>query len=80
MVVQEFSQFMSSEGTDSIESVGVPFNPHVHEALEQVPTEDESKNGLVIEEVQKGYSLNGRLLRPAKVKVAKFLKDKNNKE
>ena len=49
---------------------GKKFNPEIHEVIGQVESEDKD-SGTVIEEVKKGYRLNGRLLRPSKVKVIK---------
>lgn len=74
MVVNEFLRFLKSEGAEPLQTVGELFDPHKHEAVEQLETETEAENNIVLEEIQKGYSLNGRLLRPAKVKVAKFKK------
>ncbi len=49
---------------------GQPFNPEFHEAMALVPTADQAPN-TIINVIQKGYSLNGRLVRPARVLVAK---------
>jgi molecular chaperone GrpE len=70
MVVDEFGKFLKSEGAEPIIAVGAMFDPHCHEALEQVPTENSEDNNKILEEIQKGYRLNGRLFRPARVKVA----------
>ena len=48
---------------------GEPFDPQQHEAMTMVPTPDAEPN-TVIDVVQKGYALNGRLIRPARVVVA----------
>ena len=61
---------MKEEGIKVIEALGKPFNPHEHEALMQEET-DAHPEDYVIEELQKGYTLNGRVIRPSKVKVAK---------
>lgn len=63
-------QFLSSiEGLEEIKAEGEKFDPQVHEAVEQVEAEDESDT--VVEVLQKGYKLNGAVIRPAKVKVSK---------
>jgi len=72
MMTEEFSRFLKTEGAEAMETVGCKFDPHLHEAVEQVDTEKESENNIILEELQKGYLLDGRLLMPAKVKVAKF--------
>ncbi|OGR83383.1 MAG: nucleotide exchange factor GrpE [Elusimicrobia bacterium RIFCSPLOWO2_01_FULL_64_13] len=74
MVVGEFVRFLKQEGAEPLKTVGEQFDPHLHEAVEQVEAEDESQNNVIIEELQKGYVSNGRLLRPARVKVAKSAK------
>ncbi len=50
-------------------TIGEPFNPEKHEALGEV--ESEFPSGSVAEEIQKGYALNGHVLRPARVRIAK---------
>jgi len=54
---------------EEIEAVGKRFNPEFHEAVELVESGEES--GIIIEEIQKGYLLNNKVLRPTKVKVSK---------
>ena len=53
-----------------IAAKGEPFDPHYHEAIEMVDTTD-APDHQVIEELQRGYKLKDRLLRPAMVKVAR---------
>ncbi len=79
MVIKEFSSLLKSEGAQSLKTVGEIFDPHLHEAVEQVETDAEDNNNRVIAEIQKGYTLNDQLLRPARVTVAK-VKVKENKE
>ncbi|MCK0538064.1 nucleotide exchange factor GrpE [Alcanivorax quisquiliarum] len=55
---------------EQINPPGQPFNPDLHEAMAMVPSPDAEPNS-VIEVLEKGYALNGRLLRPARVVVAK---------
>jgi len=62
--------FIKSQGVEEIKSLGEKFNPNFHEAIGQVEIKDKTP-GLIVEEIQKGYKINGRLLRPAKVKVVK---------
>jgi len=54
---------------EEIKAMGEKFNPEYHEALDQVESEEES--GIIIEQIQKGYLLNKKALRPSKVRVAK---------
>ena len=60
-------------GVTSIDAVGEKFNPVMHEAMMQFAT-DKYEENTVVEEFQKGYFLKDRLIRPAKVTVAKNLK------
>jgi len=60
---------MGQFGIEEIDPVGEPFDPEFHEAISMQPS-DSVEPGSVVTVVQKGYSLNGRLLRPAMVIVA----------
>jgi len=75
-IVSQWREFLKSEGIEEIETVGTPFNPELHEAVEEVAGDpatgsEQRESGMVAEEVEKGYMVQGRLLRPAKVKVVK---------
>jgi len=60
---------MQQFGIEVVDPVGEPFDPDLHEAISMQPSDDVEPGSVVIV-VQKGYSLNGRLLRPAMVVVA----------
>lgn len=64
-------------GVTKIESVGVKFDTAYHEALEQVEVAEKEKDGIVLEELQKGYTIHNRVLRPSKVKVGIYKSDTN---
>lgn len=66
----QLSDFLKNEGVEEIKTIGEKFDPNLHEAIEEVELKNKD-SGIIIEEVQKGYKINGRLLRPAKVKVIK---------
>ena len=70
LVQKEFHRVLEENGVERIETVGKEFDPNLHEAVQAVETE-EVPDGEIVEEVRSGYLLNGRLLRPAQVKVAK---------
>lgn len=72
LTLQQLLQSLSKFGLSSFESTGKPFDPAVHEAMLVVET-DQYEPNQVIEEFQKGYLLNDRLLRPATVSVSKPL-------
>lgn len=69
MVRKQFLETLSKHGLTPVEAVGKEFDPNFHEALAQEYAEGAKPNE-VIKEFQKGYSLNGRLIRPAKVVVS----------
>ena len=60
---------LSKQGVARIESVGKEFDPHMHHAIAKAETTDHP-DGTVVGELQPGYTLNGRVLRPAMVRVA----------
>ena len=70
MVRKNFYEVLTKSGLEPVESVGKEFDPNFHDAMAQQPVEGK-KDGEIITEFQKGYILNGRLLRPAKVIVVK---------
>ena len=70
MIHSDLRDFLKQQGVEQIEAKGRPFNPHEHEAMMQEETEKEPEDH-VVEELQKGYTFNGRVIRPSKVKVAK---------
>ena len=69
-VKNQLTDFLKNLGIEEIKTVGEKFDPSFHEAVESV-TSDQAASGLVTEEVKPGYTLQGKLLQPAKVKVAK---------
>lgn len=69
MIFRQLEQVLEQEGLKAMEAVGQPFNPEFHQAIMQVESE-EHEEGIVIEEVQKGYMLKDKVLRPAMVKVS----------
>jgi molecular chaperone GrpE len=61
---------LEKHGVEAIDCASKAFDPYYHEALMQVPSKDHETNQIV-DELEKGYLLNGRLLRPSKVSVCK---------
>ncbi|WP_255235582.1 nucleotide exchange factor GrpE [Salipaludibacillus sp. LMS25] len=68
MVYRQLKDALAEEGIEPIETVGKPFDPHYHQAVMQVET-DEYESNVVVEEMQKGYQLKDKVIRPAMVKV-----------
>ncbi|WP_208559659.1 nucleotide exchange factor GrpE [Marinilactibacillus kalidii] len=69
MVVESINHALKSEGIEVIEAEGQPFDPNIHEAYTQVPAEDGQASNIVAQVFEKGYKLNDRVLRAAKVSV-----------
>ncbi|MNV59047.1 heat shock protein GrpE [compost metagenome] len=69
MIFRQFEGVLQAEGLAAMETVGQPFNPEYHQAIMQVESEDHEE-GIVVEELQKGYLLKDKVLRPAMVKVS----------
>lgn len=69
LIEKELINSFDKNGIKSLESVGKKFDPNFHQALNEV--ESEQEDGMVINEIQKGYMLNDRLLRPALVSISK---------
>jgi molecular chaperone GrpE len=61
---------LEREGLESVKALGEPFDPNFHEAISELQ-DNSAKPGTVIQELQKGYTLNERLIRPAMVIVSK---------
>jgi molecular chaperone GrpE len=70
MIWQQFEGFLREQGVERIETVGQPFDPAKHEALSMAPATAETPANTIVAEVNAGYLLDGRLLRPAQVVVA----------
>ena len=69
LIEKEVLNSFDKNGIKSFESIGKKFDPNFHQALNEV--ESEQDDGMVINEIQKGYMLNDRLLRPALVSISK---------
>jgi molecular chaperone GrpE len=67
---KEFLKILECNGVEQIEAVNVPFDPYQHEAILEV-RDERRPNNTVIEELRKGYTLNGVVIRPALVKVSR---------
>jgi molecular chaperone GrpE len=72
LILKEFKQILSDEGLEEIDVAGKNFDENLMDALETVNVDSAELQDKVVEIVQKGYTLRGKILRPAKVKVGKF--------
>jgi molecular chaperone GrpE len=77
MIYIQLYSILKDYGLKNIEANGKQFDPYKHEVLLQ---EESEKDGMVIEELQKGYALNGTVIRHSKVKVGKKIESKEENE
>ena len=67
---------LEAQGLSQMEALGEPFDPNFHEAVRQ----DRGREGIVVEELQRGYKLHDRVIRPAKVVVGNGEEEENKEE
>ncbi len=70
LVFSKLRNTLTAKGLKAMEAKGMPFDPDLHEAIAEIEVDDEMK-GKVIDEIQKGYYLNDKIIRYAKVVVGK---------
>lgn len=70
-IKKQMEEFLKKEGIEEIETEGEKFNPETMEVIEVVPASVQASAGAVAEELQKGYMMGDKVIRPAKVKVTK---------
>ncbi len=78
IIYDQMLDILKSHGVEQIKAPGEKFDPALHEAMMQ-KTEPEEEDNIVLEEFQKGYKLNGRVIRPSKVVVNKLTEDGGQK-
>lgn len=69
LILNKLSNFLSQRGVEKINAVGEVFNTDLHEAVAQIPVQDEAQKNRVIDVTQEGYTLKGNVIRFAKVVV-----------
>lgn len=77
MILNQFKDALAKNDVVPFDSVGTSFDPHLHEAVEMVETKEQPP-GIVIEESIRGYKMDDRTIRPARVKVTKQPAEKIN--
>ena len=70
MIQKQFATFLKNQKVEPVEAIGKPFDPSLHEVMTQLESEEHEEN-TVIQEYSTGYTLNGRILRSAKVVISK---------
>jgi molecular chaperone GrpE len=69
LIFQKIKSTLEHKGLQAMDTTGKAFDPEVHDAITNVPVEDENKKGTVIDEIEKGYYLHEKVIRYAKVVV-----------
>lgn len=70
----QFSRVLEDNNVTAINQIDVPFDHNIHEAIENVETDEESKDHTIATIIQSGYKIGDRIIRPARVKVFEFKK------
>ena len=70
MIQKQFATFLKNQKVEVVEAMGKPFDPNLHEVMTQLESEEHEEN-TVMQEYSTGYTLNGRILRSAKVVISK---------
>jgi molecular chaperone GrpE len=71
MLQEQLTEVLQSEGLEEIAAVGKPLDPELHEVVSYVET-DETPENIIVEEIRRGYTLNGKVIRPSLVVVSKI--------
>jgi molecular chaperone GrpE len=71
LVFTKLRNTLQAKGLKEMKSIGADFDPDVHEAITEIPVQDENMKGKVVDEVEKGYLLNDKIIRFSKVVVGK---------
>jgi molecular chaperone GrpE len=71
LVFSKLRNTLQAKGLKEMKCIGEDFNPDFHEAITEIPVQDESMKGKVVDEVEKGYTLNDKIIRFSKVVVGK---------
>lgn len=69
MVHAQFDKFLKEQGLEAIKAKGEKLDPHKHEALSRIVNND-LEEGTVVDEIQRGYTMNGQVVRPSRVVVS----------
>ncbi|PIR02272.1 MAG: nucleotide exchange factor GrpE [Candidatus Nealsonbacteria bacterium CG_4_9_14_3_um_filter_35_11] len=70
LIKNQIQDFLKNQGVEKIKCLGEKFDPNFQEVVEEVQVQGKD-SGIVIEEVQRGYKLHSKVIRPAKVKISK---------
>ena len=73
-IYSQLKNVLSTNGIAEVDPLGEKFNPREHHAMGIIAVSDEKEDGKILEVVQKGYTLNGKIVRTANVKIGEFKK------
>lgn len=68
----QLMDILKKRGVEKIKSEGVKFNPEEHESIIKEKIDKQEKDGIIIDEIRKGYKMNGVVIRPSQVKIGKY--------
>lgn len=71
LIYNKFKQFLSQNGVKEIETIGKPFDTEMYEAVTTIPAQTDEQKDTIVDCIEKGYTLNDKVIRFAKVIVAK---------
>jgi molecular chaperone GrpE len=71
MIINKLTNILRQKGLEPMESTGEPFDPELHEAVTEIPAPSDDMKGKVFDTIERGYRLNNRIIRHAKVVVGK---------
>ena len=71
LIQQKLTGILEAKGLKQMKSIGEVFNPELHDAITEIPVEDKSMKGKVVDEIESGYYLNDKIIRHSKVVVGK---------
>ena len=69
VIYKQFLSILKSNGLEEVNPLGETFDPRSHESIGTIETDNEAEDHKILEVVQKGYILSGKIIRPAKVKI-----------
>ncbi len=70
LIFNKFKSVLRQKGVEEIAAIGEDFSTDFHDAVTHIPAKDKQQKGMIVEELQKGYLLNGKVIRYARVVVA----------
>lgn len=74
VIYRQLLSILKANGVEEDNPIGAPFDPRRHESIGTAPTDKEEEDHQILEVMQKGYILSGKIIRPAKVKIGELNK------